>query len=246
MPDEVAGPRDGVRAPGHVPRRVRGARLPHRLRPGRVPRDGRGVRRAAARRAGGRLAPARADLHPGDQGRGGRARRERDPRRGGGAHRPRGRRGAARPHPRASTAARTRSRAARASCWPTPSSSSAATPRAAIVLADEVLTPDSSRFWPADTWEPGHAQPSFDKQFVRDWLTSPASGWDRNGDTPPPAVAGRRGRQDPAALPRGVRPAGGLASHSWSRVRANGGLEWPGRGHLCPISASGHVECCFP
>ena len=57
-----------------------------------------------------------------------------------------------------------------------------------IVLADEVLTPDSSRFWPAETWEPGHAQPSYDKQFVRDWLTSPASGWDRNGDTPPPAL----------------------------------------------------------
>ncbi len=57
-----------------------------------------------------------------------------------------------------------------------------------IVLADEVLTPDSSRFWPADTWEPGHAQPSYDKQFVRDWLTSPASGWDKNGDSPPPAL----------------------------------------------------------
>jgi len=57
-----------------------------------------------------------------------------------------------------------------------------------IVLADEVLTPDSSRFWPVDTWEPGHAQPSFDKQYVRDWLTSPVSGWDRNGDTPPPAL----------------------------------------------------------
>jgi len=57
-----------------------------------------------------------------------------------------------------------------------------------ITLGDEVLTPDSSRFWPADAWEPGHAQPSFDKQFVRDWLTSPASGWDRASDTPPPAL----------------------------------------------------------
>jgi phosphoribosylaminoimidazole-succinocarboxamide synthase len=56
-----------------------------------------------------------------------------------------------------------------------------------LVLADEVLTPDSSRFWPADSWEPGHAQPSYDKQFVRDWLTSPASGWDRySGEAPPP------------------------------------------------------------
>jgi phosphoribosylaminoimidazole-succinocarboxamide synthase len=58
----------------------------------------------------------------------------------------------------------------------------------AITLGDEVLTPDSSRFWPADAWEPGHAQPSFDKQFVRDWLTSPDSGWDRASDTPPPAL----------------------------------------------------------
>ena len=56
------------------------------------------------------------------------------------------------------------------------------------VLADEVLTPDSSRFWPADTWEPGRPQPSYDKQFVRDWLTSPASGWDRHGGSPPPPL----------------------------------------------------------
>ncbi|MFN8168691.1 MAG: phosphoribosylaminoimidazolesuccinocarboxamide synthase [Candidatus Nanopelagicales bacterium] len=56
-----------------------------------------------------------------------------------------------------------------------------------VVLADEVLTPDSSRYWPADGWEPGRAQPSFDKQFVRDWLTSPESGWDRSsGEAPPP------------------------------------------------------------
>ncbi|NUR09080.1 MAG: phosphoribosylaminoimidazolesuccinocarboxamide synthase [Nocardioidaceae bacterium] len=56
-----------------------------------------------------------------------------------------------------------------------------------VVLADEVLTPDSSRFWPADEWEPGHAQPAYDKQIVRDWLLSPASGWDRaSGEAPPP------------------------------------------------------------
>jgi len=56
-----------------------------------------------------------------------------------------------------------------------------------IVLADEVLTPDSSRFWPAEQWIPGQAQPSYDKQFVRDWLLSPASGWDKtSGATPPP------------------------------------------------------------
>ncbi len=57
-----------------------------------------------------------------------------------------------------------------------------------LVLADEVLTPDSSRFWPADEWEPGRAQRSFDKQFIRNWLTSPASGWDRHGEQPPPPL----------------------------------------------------------
>ena len=57
-----------------------------------------------------------------------------------------------------------------------------------IVLADEVLTPDSSRFWPADEWQPGRPQPSYDKQFVRDWLTSPASGWDRSSGEPPPPL----------------------------------------------------------
>lgn len=60
----------------------------------------------------------------------------------------------------------------------------------AIVLGDEVLTPDSSRFWPASEWEPGRAQASYDKQYVRDWLTSPASGWDRaSGEAPPPLPA---------------------------------------------------------
>lgn len=57
-----------------------------------------------------------------------------------------------------------------------------------IVLADEVLTPDSSRFWPAELWVPGQAQPSYDKQFVRDWLLSPASGWDKSSGEAPPAL----------------------------------------------------------
>ncbi|WP_027503432.1 phosphoribosylaminoimidazolesuccinocarboxamide synthase [Rhodococcus sp. UNC363MFTsu5.1] len=57
-----------------------------------------------------------------------------------------------------------------------------------LVLADEVLTPDSSRYWPADGYEPGRVQPSFDKQFVRNWLTGPESGWDRASDTPPPPL----------------------------------------------------------
>jgi phosphoribosylaminoimidazole-succinocarboxamide synthase len=68
-----------------------------------------------------------------------------------------------------------------------------------ITLGDEVLTPDSSRFWDAATYEPGKSQPSYDKQYVRDWLTSAASGWDRASDVPPPAlpedvVARTRGR----------------------------------------------------
>lgn len=57
-----------------------------------------------------------------------------------------------------------------------------------LVLADEVLTPDSSRFWPASSYEPGRAQPSYDKQFVRDWLTSAESGWDKNSGQAPPAL----------------------------------------------------------
>ncbi len=54
-----------------------------------------------------------------------------------------------------------------------------------LILADEVLTPDSSRFWRASEWEPGRAQTSYDKQVLRDWLTGPESGWDRHGDAPP-------------------------------------------------------------
>jgi phosphoribosylaminoimidazole-succinocarboxamide synthase len=61
-------------------------------------------------------------------------------------------------------------------------------PDGTLVLADEVLTPDSSRFWAADQWQPGRRQPPFDKQYVRDWLTSPESGWDRYGPQPPPPL----------------------------------------------------------
>lgn len=61
-------------------------------------------------------------------------------------------------------------------------------PDGELILADEVFTPDSSRYWPAEGYEPGRVQPSFDKQYVRDWLTSPASGWDRKSDTPPPPL----------------------------------------------------------
>lgn len=57
-----------------------------------------------------------------------------------------------------------------------------------LVLADEVFTPDSSRYWPVDSYREGVVQPSFDKQFVRNWLTGAESGWDRNGSAPPPPL----------------------------------------------------------
>ena len=74
-----------------------------------------------------------------------------------------------------------------------------------LVLADEAFTPDSSRFWPADEYAPGGPQPSFDKQFVRDYCET--LGWDK---TPPgPGAAGRRRRRDARPLRRGVRAPDG-------------------------------------
>lgn len=57
-----------------------------------------------------------------------------------------------------------------------------------LILADEVFTPDSSRYWRAEDYHEGQVQNSFDKQFVRNWLTGPDSGWDRRGDQPPPPL----------------------------------------------------------
>jgi phosphoribosylaminoimidazole-succinocarboxamide synthase len=64
-------------------------------------------------------------------------------------------------------------------------------PGGELILIDEVLTPDSSRFWPKDKYRPGESPPSFDKQFVRDWLES--TGWDKNSPPPPlpPEVVAR-------------------------------------------------------
>jgi phosphoribosylaminoimidazole-succinocarboxamide synthase len=61
-----------------------------------------------------------------------------------------------------------------------------------LILIDEVMTPDSSRFWPADAYQPGRGQPSYDKQFVRDWLVK-ESGWDKNSQPPelPPHVVAK-------------------------------------------------------
>ena len=64
-----------------------------------------------------------------------------------------------------------------------------------LTLGDEVATPDSSRFWPADQYEPGRAQPSFDKQYVRDWASS--TGWDKAPpapEVPADVVAGTRAK----------------------------------------------------
>jgi phosphoribosylaminoimidazole-succinocarboxamide synthase len=63
-------------------------------------------------------------------------------------------------------------------------------PGGRLMLADEVLTPDSSRLWPAGQWQPGRPQVSFDKQIVRDWLDSPEAGWDKRDTEPPPALPG--------------------------------------------------------
>ncbi|MFV0493738.1 phosphoribosylaminoimidazolesuccinocarboxamide synthase [Mycobacterium sp.] len=57
-----------------------------------------------------------------------------------------------------------------------------------LILADEIFTPDSSRYWPAAQYRPGVVQTAFDKQFVRNWLTGPESGWDRHGSVPPPPL----------------------------------------------------------
>jgi phosphoribosylaminoimidazole-succinocarboxamide synthase len=68
-------------------------------------------------------------------------------------------------------------------------------PDGSVVLGDEALTPDSSRFWPADEFRPGRAQPSFDKQFVRDWCEE--SGWNKEApgpELPDDVVAGTRAR----------------------------------------------------
>ncbi|MGH3492853.1 MAG: phosphoribosylaminoimidazolesuccinocarboxamide synthase, partial [Sciscionella sp.] len=57
-----------------------------------------------------------------------------------------------------------------------------------LVLADEVLTPDSSRYWPVQGYQPGTVQPAYDKQFLREWLLSPSAGWDRASGAAPPRL----------------------------------------------------------
>ena len=120
-----------------------------------------------------------------------------------------------------------------------------------LVLADEAFTPDSSRFWPADEYEPGGPQPSFDKQFVRDYCET--LGWDKTAAGP--GAARRRRRRHARALRRGVRaadrdrvrrlprrPGGGAAMRATVLVRPEAGHPRPaGRGGArarCASSAS--------
>lgn len=86
-----------------------------------------------------------------------------------------------------------------------------------LVLADEVLTPDSSRYWPKDEYVEGQVQPSFDKQYVRDWLTSEASGWDRASETPPPALP-----QDVVAATRA------RYIEAYEKISGKSFADWPG------------------
>ena len=86
-----------------------------------------------------------------------------------------------------------------------------------LVIGDEVLTPDSSRYWPAESYQEGQVQPSFDKQYVRDWLTSPASGWDRASDT------------QPSALPEDVIAATrGRYIEAYEKISGKSFADWPG------------------
>ncbi len=75
-----------------------------------------------------------------------------------------------------------------------------------IILIDEVMTPDSSRFWAADGYAPGRPQPSFDKQPLRDYLDAERRAGRWNGEAPPPAAAGKRGRCHQQALSRRLSP----------------------------------------
>lgn len=86
-----------------------------------------------------------------------------------------------------------------------------------LVIADEVLTPDSSRYWPADGFEEGKVQPSFDKQYVRNWLTSDASGWDPASETQPPHL--------PADVVAATRAR---YIEAYERLSGKAFADWPG------------------
>jgi phosphoribosylaminoimidazole-succinocarboxamide synthase len=87
----------------------------------------------------------------------------------------------------------------------------------AVVLGDEVLTPDSSRFWPADRWQPGRVQQSYDKQYVRDWLTSPDADWDRASGAPPPPLPAEVVRRTRERYVEAYQRLTGLRFADWPR-----------------------------
>lgn len=84
-----------------------------------------------------------------------------------------------------------------------------------LVLADEVMTPDSSRYWDATTYRPGEVQPSFDKQIVRNWLTGPDSGWDRRADGPPPPLPADVAERTRARYIEAYERISGLSFADW-------------------------------
>lgn len=84
-----------------------------------------------------------------------------------------------------------------------------------LVLADEVMTPDSSRYWDAETYRPGEVQPSFDKQIVRNWLTGPDSGWDRRADGPPPPLPADVAERTRARYIEAYERISGLSFADW-------------------------------
>ena len=168
--------------------RVRGAGLPVRLGLGRVPRERHGLRHSPARGPDRKLPAAGTHLHAGHQGGIG-PRREHHLRADGRRGRPRGERGAAAAEHRRLPPRR--GYALERGIIIADTKFEFGQVDGQLLLIDEVLTPDSSRFWPADQYAPGRGQPSFDKQFVRDWLT--ASGWDKNSPPLPcPTTSWRR------------------------------------------------------
>ena len=207
-PDDDRPPRRGAAG------RVRRPRLPRRLGLEGVPGD---TARCAASRC--RPACARATACPSRSSR--RRRRRPGPARRE-HHRSTGRHGVELVGDGPSAAAtvaravrgRRRGRAGPGSSSPTRSSSSGPARSGELILIDEVLTPDSSRFWDADDYEPGRAQASYDKQFVRDWLeTQP---WDKTA--PGPGAPGRRRRRHPrAGTSRPSSGSPGRASPATSR-----------------------------
>ena len=88
-------------------------------------------------------------------------------------------------------------------------------PDGSLVLGDEVLTPDSSRYWPAETWSEGEVQPSFDKQIVRNWLTGPDSGWDRASDQAPPELPAEVAERTRARYIEAYEKISGLRFADW-------------------------------